>query len=315
MRKILFIVLWMVCLQSVAQPAPSAKPEPNGIRNLYDAFGYEQKGTTLDWGFSALVRYNGKTILFDSGNDADTFEHNVKALGVDLKTIDFAVLSHRHNDHASGLDYLLKINPGVKLYLPDDRALGAPEEWNWPPLRAEVAALPKEQLYFRGDTAIHYRSSGRFWHANKEFVPNTKEIAPGVFLIVTESVMMGDFSKYPPNEDQPELTGFPELSLALMTSKGPVLIVGCSHSRVERIVAEAEKQLKSDVDLVMGGFHLLNYSPEYINNLAHQLKNDLRVKRVAPAHCTGVLAFKILKDVYGTNYSYAGLGSEVAFEP
>ncbi|GAC1435176.1 MAG: hypothetical protein NVS1B11_19920 [Terriglobales bacterium] len=85
-------------------------------------------------------------------------------------------------------------------------------------------------------------------------MPSTREIAPGVFLIVTESVMIGDFSKYPPNEEQPELTGFSELSLALMTSKGPVLVVGCSHSRVERIVAETEKQLKGKVDLVMGDF-------------------------------------------------------------
>ena len=34
------------------------------ITNLYDAFGHEKEGVTFDWGFSALIRYNGKTILF-----------------------------------------------------------------------------------------------------------------------------------------------------------------------------------------------------------------------------------------------------------
>jgi metal-dependent hydrolase (beta-lactamase superfamily II) len=34
---------------------------------------------------------------------------------------------------------------------------------------------------------------------------------------------------------------------------------------------------------------------------------------VAPAHCTGNLAFKILRDVYGENYNYAGVESEVIF--
>ena len=54
---------------------------------------------TKDWGFSALVEVAGKRILFDTGNDADVFAANVKAKGVDLKTLDFVVLSHRHSDH------------------------------------------------------------------------------------------------------------------------------------------------------------------------------------------------------------------------
>ena len=74
---------------------------------LYDAFG-ESKELTKDWGFSALVEHNGKRILFDTGNDAAIFEHNVKALGVDLTKLDFVVISHRHADHTTGLRYVLK---------------------------------------------------------------------------------------------------------------------------------------------------------------------------------------------------------------
>jgi 7,8-dihydropterin-6-yl-methyl-4-(beta-D-ribofuranosyl)aminobenzene 5'-phosphate synthase len=69
---------------------------------LYDAFG-DSKELTKDWGFSALVEHDGKRILFDSGNNAEIFERNVKALGVDLTKIDFAVISHRHSDHATGI--------------------------------------------------------------------------------------------------------------------------------------------------------------------------------------------------------------------
>ena len=104
------------------QPAP----DQNSILNMYDAFGYQKRGTILDWGYSALIHYNGKTILFDTGNNADKFEHNVKALGVDLKQVDIAILSHRHFDHISGFDYMLKVKPTVKAYLPADYALGAP---------------------------------------------------------------------------------------------------------------------------------------------------------------------------------------------
>ena len=75
-------------------------------------------GLTRDWGFAALVEYGGKRILFDTGNNADVFARNVQALGVDLRRLDFVVVSHRHGDHTAGLNYLLRINPQVKIYAP-----------------------------------------------------------------------------------------------------------------------------------------------------------------------------------------------------
>lgn len=287
----------------------------NRIRNLYDAFGYGKKGTTLDWGFSALVEFNGKTILFDSGSRADLLAQNARALGIDLAKVDIAVLSHRHADHASGFDYLLKVNPNVTLYLPSDRGLGAPEHWTFdrPP---ESAGIRPEEMYWGGkETSIAYKSSGRFWNARVEWVTAATEIAQAIFVIPTTGSMMGDFSKYPPNEKQPDLIGIPELSLALKTSQGIVLIVGCAHSTVERIVIQARNVLKTDVQLLAGGFHLLPYSGEEVTVLALKLKDDLGVRRIAPAHCTGVHAMQIFKKLFGERYSYAGLESEVFFGP
>ncbi len=75
-----------------------------------------------DWGYAALVEYGGRRILFDTGNHADIFEHSVKALQVDLTRLDAVVISHRHGDHTSGLTYLLKVNPGVTIYVPQEGA-------------------------------------------------------------------------------------------------------------------------------------------------------------------------------------------------
>ena len=292
-------------------------PDQNFILNLYDAFGYQKQGTILDWGFSALIHYNGKTILFDTGNNADKFEHNVKALGVDLNQVDIAVLSHRHYDHISGFDYMLKVKPSVKAYLPADYALGAPIRFTFShDSKESLAGLPPEQLYFGGavNATDNYKPGDRFHGANQEFVPASREIAPGAYLIVTRSVMLGDFNAYPPNEPgHPDLAGFPELSLALKTEKGVVLITGCSHSTVEAIIRATKQYLGSPIELVEGGFHLLPYDAAYISKIAHLMKDDLGVRRVAPAHCTGNLAFKIFRDLYGENYNYAGLESEVMF--
>ena len=315
------VALLILChpLLSLAQNSAGQLPtrDLNSILNLYDAFGYQKRGTILDWGFSALVRYNGKTILFDTGNNADKFEHNVKALGVDLNQVDIAVLSHRHYDHISGFDYMLKVKPMVKAYLPADPALGAPMHYTFShDTKESLAGMPPEQLYFGGriNSMDDYKPGDRFHGANQEFVPASREIAPGIYLIVTRSVMMGDFNAYPPNEPgHPDLAGFPELSLALKTEKGIVLITGCSHSTVEAIIRATKQYLGTNIELVEGGFHLFPYDATYISNLAHLMKDDLGVRRVAPAHCTGNLAFKILRDVYGENYNYAGVESEVMF--
>ena len=105
LKILTFLLLYVAAVPCRAQ---------DKVTILYDAFG-ESKELTKDWGYSALVEHNGKQILFDTGNDAVIFEHNVKALGVDLTKLDFVVISHWHADHTTGLRYVLKVNPNVTL--------------------------------------------------------------------------------------------------------------------------------------------------------------------------------------------------------
>ena len=96
----------MVSATAIGASAAYAQSSTGQITVLYDAFG---KTSTMkkDWGFSALIEYGGKRILFDTGNNAEIFAHNVAAKRVDLKKLDFAIVSHRHGDHTSGLNPLL----------------------------------------------------------------------------------------------------------------------------------------------------------------------------------------------------------------
>jgi 7,8-dihydropterin-6-yl-methyl-4-(beta-D-ribofuranosyl)aminobenzene 5'-phosphate synthase len=120
LRPTFLIAAGLSILISIAAPARAAAPESRSqITILYDAFGNDPS-MTKDWGFSALVEIAGKRILFDTGNNADIFAANVKAKGVDLKTLDFVVLSHRHSDHMAGLNYVLSVNPTVKIYAPKE---------------------------------------------------------------------------------------------------------------------------------------------------------------------------------------------------
>jgi len=107
---------WSIIAACIGAPLPHAHAQ-NQVTILYDAFG-PPSALKMDWGFVALIQYGGRQILFDTGNNAKIFEHNVKELGVDLKRLDAVVISHRHGDHTSGLNYLLQVNPGVKIYAP-----------------------------------------------------------------------------------------------------------------------------------------------------------------------------------------------------
>src|SRR5688572_15471243 len=91
--------------------APIAFSQKVEMINAYDAFGEKSKGLHQDFGFSCVVKYGDKTILFDAGTNIDTFKRNIKTLKIDLKKIDIAILSHGHYDHMGGFGYLLQLNP------------------------------------------------------------------------------------------------------------------------------------------------------------------------------------------------------------
>jgi len=278
----------------IAAPARAAAAASNSqITILYDAFGTDPS-MTKDWGFSALVEIAGKRILFDTGNDAETFAANVKAKGVDLKTLDFVVLSHRHSDHMAGLNYVLSVNPTVKIYAPKE-GFGIYGSSLPSSFYRKDENLPPEMRYY-GGTPPQIMKFGAAWpRANFELVDKTTEIAPGITLIALVS-------------DAPGTKELKELSLAVNTSEGIVLVVGCAHPGIERIV-EAAAAINPKIHLIAGGFHLVVASDDVIAKTVAALKDTFKVENIAPGHCTGEPTFAALKKAFGDRYLYAGLGT------
>jgi 7,8-dihydropterin-6-yl-methyl-4-(beta-D-ribofuranosyl)aminobenzene 5'-phosphate synthase len=283
------LVFLLVCVAAVPCRAQDK------VTILYDAFG-ESKELTKDWGFSALVEHNGKRILFDTGNDAAIFEHNVKALAVDLTKLDFVVISHRHSDHTTGLRYVLRVNPNVTVYVPADGANGfggAPIPKTF--FQADES-LPAKMRYFGGRepdlTAGKLYTTGNFVLVNQ-----LMEVLPGVFLVRTVSQKTGTLE-------------LPELTLAIKRPNGLLLVDGCSHAGIEAIL-EAASGVDPRTEIVFGGLHLVTTTIEEIDVLVENLKTKWKVQRIAPGHCTGEPAFARLQKAYGENYLYAGLGTKI----
>jgi 7,8-dihydropterin-6-yl-methyl-4-(beta-D-ribofuranosyl)aminobenzene 5'-phosphate synthase len=281
-------------LSSCATTSPtSAAAETARITVLYDAFG-KDAAMTKDWGYAALVEINGKRILFDTGDDPAILAKNVKAKGVDLTKLDFVVLSHRHSDHVGGFSYLLSVNPKVKIYAPKEGfgifGSDLPSKFY-----RKDEALPAEMRYYGGTPPEIMKFGTVFPGANIQLIDKTTELVPGITLIALVS-------------DAPGTKELKELSLAINTADGIVLVVACSHPGIESIVAEAAK-INPHIHFIAGGFHLVVAQDPAIEKVATTLHDTYKVDYIAPGHCTGEPTFAALQRTFGDYYLYAGLGT------
>ncbi len=298
MRSLMLGLLAATMAPGAAPRAPTRSPETPAARItiLYDAFG-ARDDLQRDWGFSALVETGGKRILFDTGNNADIFARNAAVLGIDLRTIDLVVISHRHGDHTAGLSHLLSVNPNVTVYAPVDGLFGDFGSRVPGTFYRREASLPAHSRYFDGQPPDRIATGSHWPAAHFELIDSTREIAPGVSVILTVS-------------NKPGTLELRELSLAVQTARGIVLIVGCSHPGIETIVA-ASKAVAPHVHMIVGGLHLVTTPDSEIARLATALHDQWHVDSIAPGHCTGEPAFLALRKTFGAAYVYAGLGTTI----
>ena len=71
------------------------------------------------FGFSCLVEFQDKKILFDTGGNRDAFFGNIEKLNINLQTITHIVFSHKHLDHLAGFDEVLSKTSNAQIFLPD----------------------------------------------------------------------------------------------------------------------------------------------------------------------------------------------------
>lgn len=249
--------------------APMASASPAKVHTvLYDAFG-KTPGIQKDWGYSAFIEYAGKRILFDTGNNSDILAENARAKGIDLSKLDFVVMSHRHGDHMGGLAHLLKVNPTVKIYAPrKDSAYTAPT------CQAPfIVRIPRFHRNSATMTAFHRKLCdwGRPGPARTFNWSTNTEIVPDIHLIALVS-------------DKPGTLELRELSLAINTPEGMVIIVGCSHPGIDKIVAAASA-INPRIDVIAGGFHLVVTSDADMGSSQSELRRHFRVH---PARIRGI---------------------------
>ena len=148
------------------------------------------------------------------------------------------------------------------------------------------ASLPPEQRYYDGVPPEVMRFGSAWPGANIRLIDKTTEIAPGMHLIALVS-------------DKPGTLELRELSLAIDTPDGMVIVVGCSHPGIDNIVRAAaaiNPRIHS---------HRRRLPPRRGPGCGHRGDRRGPARRlqgrpyVAPGHCTGEPTFAALQRAYG----------------
>lgn len=171
-------------------------------------------------GVSYLLRADDTTLLFDvglngRGEHPSPLLRNMQALGANLPEVTAIVISHLHLDHVGG----------------------------WACQQQQTFALSGEPVDLHGIRA-YVPTPMTHPTAQVELVEEPRLIAPGV-------VSLGPIPR------QLFFFGWtPEQSLAVnVEGKGVVLIIGCGHPTIQRIVDRAEMLFDVPIYGIVGGLH------------------------------------------------------------
>ena len=252
-------------------------------------------------GISLCIEQGGKRILLDVGY-SDVFIKNAQKMNIDLRTLDYVVLSHGHLDHTWGLD------PLVRLYT-ESNIEGIPHK------RPAVLAHP---LAFFSKIMGDGNEIGSLISQDKLSKCFAIKLSKDPIWLTERVLFLGqierknDFEgKKPigsimkPDGEEPDYL-YDDTALVYKSPQGLVIITGCSHSGICNIVEQAKKFCKEEriIDII-GGLHLLDPSKEQLQGTLEYMKK-LNPKQMHACHCTDLNSKIALSKI--VNLKEAGVG-------
>lgn len=240
---------------------------------VYDNFVLGE-GLSEGWGFSAIIKTENHVILFDTGGDGGKLLKNIFTLEPNIiKSIDIVVLSHAHWDHVGGLYTFLNT------------------------YQEETESKKKLKIVVLESFPETLKSMIKSFGFTEliEIGRSPTNICEGVY----STGALGN--------------NIEEEALIITKDSEMVIITGCAHPGVENIAKKAKEIFpEKSIELIIGGFHLLNSSEGKIISVIEELER-LEVKRVVPTHCSGENAIKLFKSKFKGETITGGVGLRYKF--
>ncbi len=242
-----------------------------------------RKSCSSEWGFSAFIQTdNNVNILFDTGH-TDIYKKNAENLGIDLqKETNFIVLSHHHWDHAGGLRFHNFDTSEVN----KKKLIAHPEVFKKLPID-QSEKIQNDFKIIQSEGSLEF-SKDIFFLGE---IPSSNGFEKGGF----EGSKIID-----------------DTAIAIKTSKGTIVITGCSHSGICNICEYAKKITKQkELYAVIGGFHLFENKKDVVSSTIEYFKNEKKIEILSPMHCVDFPTLSKFHNVFGSK-KY-GAGDVIAF--
>ncbi len=270
------------------------------ITTLIENMPDEEGKLLAEHGLSLHIEFDGKRILFDTGQTGD-FVKNATDLGINLENTDDIIISHGHYDHSGGVMTLLsEIKYPIPFYVGEGffalkykHLSDGTYRYNGNPfteqeltdrkvdlhiVTEDVTELSEKILLFR-----NFPSISGFEKRNEKFV-----------LFQGDSYRTDEFQE--------------EIALGLRTSKGLVLIVGCSHVGICNILQAVSEQVDDPIYAVLGGTHLMEADEERLLKTMEVFRR-FGVQCVAVSHCTGEQGIALARETFGEQFVLNNTGN------
>ncbi|NLN30276.1 MAG: MBL fold metallo-hydrolase [Bacteroidales bacterium] len=235
-------------------------------------------------GLSYLIEYDGKKILFDTGQ-SDMFLRNAEKLKAGIANRDITVLSHGHFDHGNGLAFLpggrLVCHPGCfarRCRGQDGTYIGL--------------GMTEEEISSGFDLKT---TADPLWISGK-------------IVFLGEIPRLTDFeSKETTFRFEDGRADFvkDDSALAFVFPEGLFIVTGCGHSGIVNTCEYAGKVTGiSKLYGIMGGFHLKKTDTQTRETIKYLKEKGTR--HVFPSHCTELPALAAFYEAFGSRQIKTG---------
>ncbi|OHB67455.1 MAG: hypothetical protein A2Y76_14615 [Planctomycetes bacterium RBG_13_60_9] len=152
---------------------------------------------------------------------------------------------------------------------------------------------PQVQVYLPAVLPSRFKDAVRGYGAVIIEIGEPQEICPNVYT----TGIMGRLIR--------------EQALIIRTERGLIVLTGCAHPGIARIVEKVRGLHEESILLIVGGFHLEWAAKRKVEKIITVFREH-DVRYVAPTHCSGEKARQLFQQHYGPSCIAVGAGKTIA---